>query len=285
MRKKACTRRFCVTVICIIGVLSAGRATADESAASDPYGYSRSRLTGDWNGARNELADKGVTVNVDVLQSLQGVVDGGIEKDWKYGGSVDYEFSFNFEKLGLWPGASIDIRLEQQFGEFINTDTGSILAVNTDGLFPLPDYHEPTLSKLVFTQFLSESFAVMLGKLDTIDGDNNHFAGSRGRTNFMNQNLVFNPVAIRTAPYSSLGAGAVFFFPNAAAPRPTTLAFTVRGADGQPNTAGWDDDFRSGTVYALSFHIPPTFSTNPATICSVVHTATRTILCWIRMHV
>ena len=223
MQKKACTRRFCVTVICIIGVLSAGRATADESAASDPYGYSRSRLTGDWNGARNELADKGVTVNIEVLQSLQGVVDGGIEKDWKYGGSVDYEFSFNFEKLGLWPGAFIDIRLEQQFGEFINTDTGSILAANTDGLFPLPDYHEPTLSKFVFTQFLSESLAVMLGKIDAIDGDNNHFAGSRGKTNFMNQNFVFTPVAMRTAPYSSLGAGAVFFFPNAAAPRPTMV--------------------------------------------------------------
>ena len=121
---------------------------------------------------------------------------------------------------------------------------------NLRGFFPLPDQHKTTLSHVVFTQFLSESFAVFFGKIDTLDGDKNHFAGARGKENFMNQNFVLNPVALRTSPYSSLGAGVVFVLPDVYAKDPATLAISVLGADGQPDKAGWDDDFENGEVYA-----------------------------------
>ncbi|MHC4124104.1 MAG: carbohydrate porin [Planctomycetota bacterium] len=215
-----------------------------------------SKLTGDWYGERTKLADNGITLDIDMIQTFQGVLDGGIEKDWKYGGSLDYWLKLDFEKMGLWPGAFIELRAETQFGEFINSDTGSILAVNTDGFFPLPNEHITTLSHVVFTQFLSESFGVYFGKIDTLDGDKNHFAGARGKENFMNQNFVLNPVTLRTAPYSSLGAGAVFFFPDAADKDPATLAISVLGVDGQPDTAGWDDDFENGEVYGVEYSQP-----------------------------
>ena len=250
---------FMLTAICIVGICCAEKTAAGESSAPEELNLNQSKLTGDWGGERAKLIENGITVEIDALQSFQGVVDGGVESKWKYGGSVDYEFNFDFEKMGLWPGAFVDVRVEHQFGEFVNSNTGAILAPNADGLFPLPDYREVTVSKVVFTQFLSESFGIFFGKIDTLDGDNNHFAGSRGRENFMNSNFLFNPVTLRTVPYSSLGIGAVFVFPDVYAEDPAILSLAALGSDGQPNTAGWDEDFENGTTYTAEFSHPTNF--------------------------
>ncbi|MHC4753386.1 MAG: hypothetical protein ACYTFW_26420 [Planctomycetota bacterium] len=211
---------FTVLLVCLF---FSANAAADESSALEGTDFNRSKLTGDWGGERTKLAESGITIDIDATQSYQGVVDGGVESKWKYGGSVDYEFKFDFEKMGLWPGAFVNARVEHQFGEFVNGNTGAIIGENTDGLLPLPGYREPTLSKFVFTQFLSESFGVFFGKIDTLDGDHNHFAGSRGKENFMNPNFIINPVTLRTTPYSALGAGAVFVFPDVYAEDPAIL--------------------------------------------------------------
>jgi porin len=39
--------------------------------------WSRPRLTGTWGGLRDELGKKGVVLDVDLLQTLQGVATGG----------------------------------------------------------------------------------------------------------------------------------------------------------------------------------------------------------------
>src|SRR5215471_10823847 len=51
--------------------------------------WNRSTLTGDWGGLRNELAKKGVTLDMDVTQIGQGVVNGGKSSVWQYGGRGD----------------------------------------------------------------------------------------------------------------------------------------------------------------------------------------------------
>ncbi|MHC4133126.1 MAG: carbohydrate porin [Planctomycetota bacterium] len=216
-------------------------------------------FTGDWNGHRSELADKGFTIDIDVIQFYQGVLHGGFESDWRYGGTAEYNFQFDFQKMGLWPGAFINGRAIQQFGQFVNEDTGSLIASNTQGMFPLPDYDGLALPQLVFTQFLSESFGILGGKIDTTDGDNTRFSGARGKDNFMNQNLVFNPVAIRAAPLSSLGGGLIFIWPDVHAAKPVTLSVTVLGPDGMPNTVGWDDDYEDGAAYFGAFRVPTEF--------------------------
>jgi len=45
-------------------------------------------------------------------------------------------------------------------------------------------------------------------------------------------------VTLRTVPYSSLGIGAVFVFPDVYAEDPAILSLAALGSDGQPNTAG-----------------------------------------------
>ena len=225
--------------------------------------FSWTKLTGDWGGARTDLANKGITLDIDILHSFQGVLRGGKDQSWQSGGSLDYWLNLDFEKMGLWEGAFVEMRAETQYGDFANLASGSVLGINTDGLFPLPEEHTTTLSHVVFTQFLSESVAVFFGKISTLDGDQNEFAGSRGKDNFMNPGLVLNPVTLRTVPYSSMGGGVIFFFPDVQDPDPAFLQFTVLGASGQPNTAGWDDDFDDGTVYTMEYSQPSRFFNLP----------------------
>jgi porin len=227
--------------------------------AQETPDYSHSKLTGDWGGQRTKLAAQGITVDIDVVQGLQKVTNGGVENTMRYGGSADYRFKFDFWKMGLWQGAFLDVQAEHQFGEFANADVGAILGTNSDGLFPLPDYRRVNVSQVQFTQFLSESVAVVLGKINTLDGDDNIFAGGRGKTNFMHQNFVLNPVSIRTVPYSALGAGAMIFFPDAQAEDPAILSFLVLGADGRPNTGGFGRDFEQGQTMSVAYRQPTRF--------------------------
>jgi porin len=247
-----------VVFLCVC-ILPEALAESDEDewvgfAPEDMYDAEEfTGLTGDWNGRRRKLADDGITIDIDVIQFYQGVMDGGTDSSWKYGGTGEYNFNFDFQKLGLWPGAFVNVRAKHQFGQFVNTATGGILAANTQGMFPLPDYDGVALPQVVLTQFLSESMAVFLGKIDTTEADSTRFSGARGKDNFMNQSLVFNPVLMRGMPLSALGGGLLFIWPDARAEKPTSLAFTVLGPDGLPNRAGWDDDFEDGTLYSIEF--------------------------------
>ncbi len=227
--------------------------------AAEIADFNSTRLTGNWGGARTDLAEKGITFDIDAVQSLQKVTGGGLEHEMKYGGSMDYRIKLDFQKMGLWPGAFIDIQAEHQFGEFVNNDTGAILGSNTDGLFPLPDYRKVNISEFKFTQFLSNRIAIFAGKINTLDGDDNIFAGGRGKLNFMHENFVVNPIGLRTVPYSALGGGIIAFFPDVEAKDPAILSFAVFGPDGQPNTSGFNRDFEHGETFSLSYRQPTRF--------------------------
>jgi hypothetical protein len=58
-------------------------------------------LFGDWLGARSGLAEHGIIADLYQTQFYQGVASGGREQTFKYGGKLDYEFTFEGEKLGL----------------------------------------------------------------------------------------------------------------------------------------------------------------------------------------
>ena len=95
------------------------------------------------------------------------------------------------------------------------------------------------ITTIYIYQFLSESFGVYLGKIDTLDGDANAFAGGRGKDQFLNMNFVFNPATLRTTPYSALGGGFLYLLPEERG----LFTFAVLDANGQPDEAGFDDAF------------------------------------------
>jgi porin len=253
------SRGVFLLVMVVCGFCIVANAYAD--ATTD---FNSTKLTGDWWGERTKLADKGITFDIDMLQEFQGVVNGGKSEKWQYGGSLDYWLKLDFQKMGLWPGAFLEIRAESQFGKFINGDTGAIIPANSDGVFPLPEQQTTTLSHVVFTQFLSETFGLFFGKVSTLDGDWNYFANSRGNDQFMNLSFVANPVTLRTGPYSTLGFGTILLFPDISPSKEdlSMLVVSVLGPDGEPGQVPWND-FDSGTIVNGEFRLPTRFFQKP----------------------
>ena len=256
-----------------ISSISLVQAEEKEQASLWPVPYykgdiwSRPALTGSWGGVRTKMADKGITVSVDTIQTYQNIIDGGRESGdiigmanafgnpkgtgGEYGGSADYEIHFDFNKMGLMPGAFLRVFAETKFGDFVDSNTGVLTAANTDSLFPTIKDERTTLTSFVYYQFLSEWFALYLGKLDTLDGDANTFAGARGKDQFMNQNFVFNPVTLATVPYTALGSGALFMLPN----NRGLFSFTALDPNGTAKKIGFDDAFDGGVVLTSELRI------------------------------
>jgi len=155
-----------------------------------------------------EFAENGIVFSGDLVQYYQGIADGGLRRHDKYGGLATYGALIDFGKLGLPKGTLLQISGQSQYGESINADTGSLLiASNTNAILPTPDGQDTSLTDLLLTQFLSERFAVFAGRFNTFGGSYNAFAHGRGRTQFMNLALTINPIAFRTVPYVTYGAG------------------------------------------------------------------------------
>ena len=65
---------------------------AGEALSATPYSgdiWTRSTLSGDWWGVRNQLAEKGVTIDMSLTQAAQGIVHGGKDIGWQYGRNSD----------------------------------------------------------------------------------------------------------------------------------------------------------------------------------------------------
>jgi porin len=135
--------------------------------------WSRPALTGDWGGLRNTLAKKGINLDVDLVQSLQGLNAGGSLRSqdsvlYRYGGYVDYRLNVDTGKLGLWPGGFLSLKAETQFASFLESgQTGALLAPNAAALYPVPFEETSALSSVVFTQFLAKWFGIYLGKIES----------------------------------------------------------------------------------------------------------------------
>jgi porin len=206
--------------------------------------WERSYLTGDWGGARTELAQRGVLFDLDLEQAIQGHGNGGKDLNgaFRYSGSVDFRLKLDTARMRLWPGGLFELHAESIFGDFLNAKVGS--PVNDDGLFPLPGDPELMLPHFTFTQALSENFAVFAGKLDTTVGDQNEFAWISSKDNFLHTSFRWNPVSARTTPYSTLGAGFVILNDW------LQWSFTAYDTEGVPNRPGFDTVFDGGTSYA-----------------------------------
>mgnify|MGYP001814763824 CR=1 FL=1 len=137
----------------------------------------RGALTGDWGGTRTDLAmERGIQIDVDANQYYQGVLSGGLDTGSEYTGTADFRLKLDTAKADLWAGGFLEVHGETYWGQTVNDLTGAALPVNTDPVMSLPAGSGTYLSHVVFTQFLSERFAVFLGELDTTVGDANRFA-------------------------------------------------------------------------------------------------------------
>jgi len=207
--------------------------------------WNRPKLTGDWGGLRSTMARNGVQLDMDNVHTFQDVARGGLDTTGRYLGNAEIVLKLDSQKMGLWPGGFLLVRGEAAFGTGVNLATGALMPVNTRPILELPARDEMVLSHVVLTQFLHEKFAVALGKLDTTGAGANEFAHGRGDEKFMNLAFSFNPIALRVAPYSTLGMGLVFL-PT----KDLTLSFSAADTEGITTRTGFDTLFKDGTTLA-----------------------------------
>ena len=239
------TSQIVGTIIFLFGMFLAAHVSAQDTSPKDPYSgdlLSRSTLTGDWGGFRNEWAAKGVTIDMNITQIGQGVVNGGKSGAWQYGGRGDLVINLDSQKLGLWPGGFFNFEMEGNWALSVNQNTGALMPVNASQTVPLPPGDIFGVPAWNFAQFLSPYFGLTLGKFATItntSGDMNEFAHGKGDTQFMNMALNFNPVLAFTVPYSTLGTG-VIVLPTKD-PKEAIVSLFVLSANGNPTTSGFGD--------------------------------------------
>lgn len=168
--------------------------------------WTRSQLTGDWAGARDALAEHGVTIFGDLTQYYQGVTAGGLTRQFRYGGRGDYLIDFDTRKAGLWEGGHLDLRAESRLGQDTNGIDGSLAPSNFAMALPFPNQDVTALTGVQYTQDVSENLSVFAGKLSLLDGTPAAYARGMRLNYFMNAAMQSNLSRSYLIP-SALGTG------------------------------------------------------------------------------
>jgi porin len=231
-------------VLGLVVLVMAGPTSAQPVEIPATWGgdiWSRPRLTGSWGGLRNELGKKGVVVDIDLLQTPQGVASGGRNEVVRYWGLAEYTLNVDTQKLSLWPGGFLRVQGMSSFGHNVNNASGALLAPNIASILPEPGGPTTGLMNLTFTQFLSKHVGVFLGKVSGLGGDDNTFAHDYHST-FLNTGLDFN-MTLDLFPLTAYGGGLVILPWEDA-------AFTVAALD--PSGTARDNDlsdaFKDGVL-------------------------------------
>jgi len=94
-------------------------------------------LTGDWDGARTALKDKGVDITLISINEIMGVLSGGLHRQASYEGRIEFSVDADLDKLLGWKGATTHFTIYQlnNAGHVAADNVGSIGDVsNIDAL-------------------------------------------------------------------------------------------------------------------------------------------------------
>lgn len=254
--------------------------TADETTFSGDL-FSRSKLSGDWGGLRNDMAEKGVTLDLDATHVTQHVASGGYDgsllsrfpgnrisellpgiSETESDGMFNMLLKVDTGKAGLWPGGFLTVRGEGRVGDSLGIRSGSLMPTNGDALSPNVPGHANqdvlALTELTYAQFLSKQFGVAFGLINVADGDKNEFAGSmRSRSHFMNVGMRVSTSLVDAAPLlTTLGATAIFL--------PTKNIIGTAGFINAEETAGYNPFERDkGTTFMTEWQVKHTLAGLP----------------------
>jgi porin len=211
-------KNTCKKIIALLFTLNINAVIAGEGIIPTPdykgtFG-DRSTLTGDWNGVRQDLVDKGLHLDFKVVTTYQNMFDGGIDRDDGFVSTQELLLQLDTGKADLWEGGLIKLRVQSRFGDALE-GVGAFSPTNTNALFPndIDHINQDTIAitELVYTQFLAPQFGIFAGLINTTEGDANVLAGNASSSSqFMNSSFLLSMGELRTTPSSTLGAGLIF---------------------------------------------------------------------------
>jgi porin len=205
---------------------------------------SRPRLTGDWGGVRDDMARKGVMLDLDAYWMPQAIVSGGKDEEGESWGNVVATLNIDTGKAGFWKGGHFKVQTVTSFGDNVSRDTGAMVPANITWMLPSATGTDTGLQELTYTQFLSQHSAVFLGKINSI-APTNVLHGDY-TTGFLNTAMNL-PLALAMVPLSAYGAGTLYL-PS----HDVTLAGMVLDANGTIESDDLGDAFKDGVMALAS---------------------------------
>ena len=257
-------RRLLMLIIAAFALQMAEKAAAQDGLGAIPDGQSMlfgclntgsesCAISGAWIDECPPAEEQWMTFEGSLTQFYQGVSSGGLEQQSRYGGHGDYDVDIDFGRLCDVDGFSVDLGVEHRFGQSVNDDTGSVIPSSLLANLPTPETNDIALTKVLFKQKLSDNCLVFFGKLDTLEYDTNAFADGSGRDRFFSTSFNYNPIATRTIPFSTLGAGIAVFDDD---PDNPLFTFAVLNAEETPTTVGLSELFADGAAMFAELRIP-----------------------------
>lgn len=157
----------------------------------------RETITGDWNGIRNQLKEKGILFDLEFTEYYQGMISGDGYDGFDFGSRADALIKFDADRLGFWDGGGFHTHLTYRFGKLPAFRGGALWPVSTGSILPLGNEDNLVASSLYMSQRLGDSFSFLLGKINAVDLlANDPFHGGWGNRRFMNLALVAPPSGV-----------------------------------------------------------------------------------------
>jgi porin len=224
------------------------------TAAAAPHSLGeRSRLTGDWGGARSRMEAAGVKLDLELTMFYQGLASGTGSQDYEFGSRLDGFVKLDSGKMGLWAGGGLVTHLEYRSGDLPGTLGLTFFPTNSGMEFPSDSPETLVATSLYLSQRFGDRTAVLLGKINALDlVENDLFFGGWGNHRFMN--------AVFAAPPSGLVPPV--FFGAIGSVRLDAVSMSLWVYDPIDRTAEyWPDDLFSEGV---TFYFTPSYSTTMA---------------------
>lgn len=280
-----CAKFLLISLLLMMAPLASGQeaiedveieATEPDTTEAEPGTYSGDwlswpKMTGDWGGARTELENMGIKIDIDYTQIFQGNA-GGKDDDHRFSGLGEMEMTLDLGKMGLIPGGAIILKADAPWGSGIQSSVGSLSPVDLN--VALPGSAEPGfgldegarvhLSEFFYQQALfvdpnkpgPPPLILLAGKLWGARAfDANAFANSHQRQ-FMNAALRNTIMIPSFLPYTTMGLGVIV--------NPTpwlSIMSAVADTDGRAKTTGFETAFHGDTnttvIHEWSFKINP----------------------------
>ncbi|MGK7910430.1 MAG: carbohydrate porin [Synechococcus sp.] len=218
---------------------------------------SRTQITGDWNGVRQQAVDRGVFFDVYSTTIFQGSFASDGDSEFGVSEHLDAYLNLDSGRLGWWPGGILQFTFQGKFGNDINAETGVLSPVNTAANWPIPDEDNVALvTEYYLTQFLHPQLLGIVGKFNpTSFADNNTFANDY-RYQFQNFSLNNNLMLGGFVPEITWGAALAW---------QTTPWLAISTAVLDPNTSAenFADDFFDDITVSQEFAFKYSVSERP----------------------
>ncbi len=160
--------------------------------------WSRSKLLD--SSERQELGERGVSINGWLTQTYQSIIEGDGPHAGQYGGMATVTGTFDGGKLGLWEGLSANVIFEQIYGDDANSFGNGLLPANGIMAFPRVGGYNHDLS-LIVSQRFNENFDLSVGKFNLLHlVAKTPLVGGGGEETFINPGLA-GPITGVVPPY------------------------------------------------------------------------------------